>query len=122
MPLIAERLTCYIAALCESIAYVLVERGDIARQLPRNARDELACVVCISTAAREEEAGSEALLVIKFAGHGASNRRLSRTGQAMQPENAVSAIGPVIYLLEEVDARIVKAFWVVSLVCVESRA
>ena len=54
----------------------------------------------------------------------ARNRRLSRAGQAVQPEDArrVLPIGPAVYLFEEVDTRIGKAGWIVlSLVCVERR-
>jgi hypothetical protein len=78
----------------------------------------------ISTASREEEAGSEALLVEVSTGHGARNRRLPRAGEAVQPEDAslVLSVGPAVYVSEKVDAGIGEAGRVVSsLVCVERR-
>ena len=47
------------------------------------------------------------------------NRRLSRAGKAVQPENAplISSINPVVYFLEEADAGVGKASGLV-LLCV----
>jgi len=103
---------------------MLIERGHVVSQLPRNARDKFACIAHISTASREEEAGSETLLVEASTGHGARNCRLPRTGQAVQPEDArrVLPISPVIYVSKKVDAGIKEAGRVVlPLICVERR-
>ena len=62
---------------------MLAKGRYVARQLPRNACDELAGMAYVSTASREEEAGSKALLVEVSTGHGARNRRLPRAGQAV---------------------------------------
>lgn len=78
----------------------------------------------ISTAAREEEACSKALLLEVSASDSARNRRFPSASQAVQPEDAalVSAISPVVYLLEEADTGVGKAGRVVlSLVRVERR-
>ena len=110
LPLITKRLSRNITALCKSIAYELVERGYCARQLHRNTSYKLACMTHISTAAREEEAGSEALLFQVFAGDSARNRRLSCAGQAVQPERGsvhLLSINPMVYVLQKINAR----FW-----------
>ena len=83
LPLVTERLAHNVAPLYESIAYMLVKSRYVTCQLQRNARDEFACMAYISTASREEEAGSETLLVEASTGHGARNCRLPRTGQAI---------------------------------------
>ena len=80
VPLVTERLACNVIMLYNSIANVLVESRYTARKLQRNARDELACMTHISTAAGEEEAGSEALLVEVVAGGSARNGRLPSAG------------------------------------------
>jgi hypothetical protein len=124
LPLIAKRSACNIAPLYESIAYMLFKRWDAARQLQRYARDELACMADISAAAREEETGSEALLVKVCARDSACDRGLSRAGQAVKPEDAtpISSVGPFIDIVKEVDAGIREAERIVlSLVRVERR-
>lgn len=103
---------------------MLLKIRYIVRNLPRNTCDKLACMAHISITAREEEASSQTLLIKVSAGHSACNRRLSRASQAAQSEDAalVSSIGPVVYLLEEVDADVGEAGWIMlSLVCVERR-
>ena len=76
MPLVTERLARNIAALCNSVANVLVKSGYAARKLQRNACDELACMADVTTATREEEAGPKILLLKVFAGNSTSNCRL----------------------------------------------
>ena len=68
-------------------------------------------MVNVSTTSREEEARPETLPPIVFAGHSACNRRLSRAGQAAQPEDAWSIvlISPVVNLLKDVDAGVWEA-------------
>jgi hypothetical protein len=78
LPLVTERLVGNIAALYDGITNVLVKRRYVARQLYGNARNELACMPNISTAAREEKTGAKTPLLVQVcAGDGSRNRRLS---------------------------------------------
>jgi hypothetical protein len=47
----------------------------------------------------------------KRAGNSASDRRLPRASQALQPEDAplILSVRPVVYLFEDVDASVLKA-------------
>ena len=124
LPLVMKRLAGNVATLPHGIANMMLESRYVARQLHRDARDKLASMSDVSAASREEEAGPQALLVEVFTGDGPRNRRLPCASHAVQPEYAavqvVSAVSPVVYLLEKVGAGIGKAEWVVlSLICVE---
>jgi hypothetical protein len=81
------------------------------RKLQSNTREELASMVNISTTSWEEEAGPETALLKVFACDSASNRRLSRPGHAIQPEDAplVLSVSPAEYLLKNVDAGIMES-------------
>jgi hypothetical protein len=64
----------------------------------------------ISTASCEEEAGPEVFLLKVSTGDCAGDRGLSRTCQAIEPEDAalVLFISPVVYLSKKLDASIWK--------------
>jgi hypothetical protein len=117
-PLVAQRLADNVAALCSSVADVLPRRWHAERKLHRDARHELASMANVAAAAREEEAGCEALLVIVPARDRPRDRRLARARQASQPEDAprIRPIRPAVYLVEEVDARVGEAYRLVLLV------
>jgi hypothetical protein len=77
-----------------------------------------------STISREEEARCESALRVVLRGYRLRYSSLARAGQAAQPEDAgrVVAIGPVVYLTQEVDAGVGQAGGVVlALVGVEGR-
>jgi hypothetical protein len=65
----------------------------------------------ISAASCEEEAGTETFLLKVSTGNRAGDRRLSRAGQAVQPEDAalILSISPVVYLSKKLDAGITEA-------------
>jgi hypothetical protein len=95
-----------------------------ARKLERDARDELARVADVSACSREEEARCESALRMVLRGHCVRYRSLAGASQAAQPEDAwrVVAIGPVVYLAQEVDTGVGQAGGVVlALVRVEGR-
>ncbi len=83
MPLVTKRLARNVAALCNSVANVLVDSGYVARKLQRNARDKLVCMADVSAATREEEAGSESLPLKVSAGDRAGNGGLPCAGPAV---------------------------------------
>lgn len=111
LPLVAQRLAGNIAALCCSGADVLACFWHILRELHRDACDELACVADVAAAAREEEAGRQALLVVVAARDGPRDRRLACARQAAQPEDAplIWPVRPAMYLVEEVNACAIEA-------------
>ena len=95
-----------------------------ARELDRDARDELARVADVSACSREEEACGESALRVVTRSYRLRYGRLAGASQAAQPEDAgrVVAIGPVVYLAQEVDAGVGQAGGVVlALVRVEGR-
>ena len=101
---------------------MLTERGHAARQLRRNACNKVTCVAHMSIVLGEEEAGSQAILLKVFTGHGARNSRLSRASQPVQPEDIslVLSVSPGIYISEKGNTGILKADRVMlPLVCVE---
>lgn len=61
--------------------------------------------------------GSETLLIEVFSSNSACNLGVPRAGQAIQPEDTppILPISPVINLSKEVDPRVDKAGWLVSL-------
>jgi hypothetical protein len=81
-------------------------------------------VADVSARPREEEARGESALRVVMRSYRLRYGRLAGASQAAQPEDAgrVVAIGPVVYLTQEVDAGVGQAGGVVlSLVCVERR-
>ena len=111
VPLVTERLSRNVAALRNSVANVLVQSGYTSRKLYGNRRNELASMPNISTTSCEEEASSKTSLVKIFAGDSASNCGFSRTGQAVQPEDAplVFSFSPLIYLSKDLDTGVFEA-------------
>jgi hypothetical protein len=78
----------------------------------------------ISTASREEEAGSKALLVEISPSDSARDCRLPGAGQTIEPEDAsiVLSVSPIVYISDEVDTGVGKAGRIVlSLVCIKGR-
>lgn len=78
----------------------------------------------VSACSREEEARGESALRVVLRSYRLRYGRLAGASQAAQPEDAgrVVAIGPVVYLAQEVDAGVGQAGRVVlSLVRVERR-
>jgi len=65
----------------------------------------------VTAAAREEEAGSETLPIVVPARDRSRDRRLACARQAAQPEDAslVWSLRPVMYLVEDADARLSEA-------------
>jgi hypothetical protein len=107
-----------------SVANLALQAWYAACKLDRNARDELARVADVSARPREEEARCESALRMVLRRYRLRYRRLASTGQTAQPEHArrVVAIGPDVYLAQEVDAGVGQAGRVVlSLVRVEGR-
>ena len=82
-PLVTERLVCNIAVLRYRDTNVTLQSWYIIRKLECNASNELSSVANISTASREEEAGSEPLLLKVIPSNDTNNYRLPRTGQAV---------------------------------------
>ena len=111
LPLIAQRLADNVAALCDSVADVLPRCWHAVRELNRNARHKLACVPHVAAAAREEEARCQSLPVAVPARHRPRDGRLARARQPAQPEDAplICAVRPVVYLVEEGNARVGQA-------------
>jgi hypothetical protein len=111
VPLVAERLTCDVATLCDSVANVLIESGYVVRKLDGDACNELSRVANVSTASREEEAGPETRFMEIVASDSPRNRGLARASQTIQPEETplVLTVSPVKYLSKEVDAGIREA-------------
>lgn len=125
VPLVAERLSCNVTSLCNSVANNVLQTRYAIYQLHCNASDKLSCVANISTASRKKEASPEGFVRRVFDGYRSRHRRLASAGHTAQPEDTRRAfsIGPAVYLLEEADAGIRKASRVVlSLVCVERRS
>ena len=116
LPLVMERLARNIPALRDSFANVLRGGRYANRKLQRNARDKFACVADISTATGKEEAGPKTLLLRVSTGNCTCDGRLPSAGQAIQPENAplIMSGRPIIYVLEEFDAGVLEASWLVS--------
>ena len=110
VPLVPERLSRNIVVLCNSLADVAVE-GGLFRKLYSDTCKELARMADIFPTFREEEAGPETTLLKVFASDGAGYCGLSRSSQAVQPEDAplVLSISPVEYVPENVDAGVVEA-------------
>ena len=107
LPLVAQRLADNVAALSNSVADVLPHCWHAVRELQRDACHELARMANVAAAAREEEARSQALVLKIPARHRPRDSRLARARQPAQPEDAplILAIGPAVYLVEEVNAR-----------------
>ena len=78
MPLIAERQSWDVVALCNSVTDVLTTSWYIVCKLNGDAGDELVRMANISTACLEEKAGSKALLLKVPASNSSRNRRLAR--------------------------------------------
>jgi hypothetical protein len=111
MPLVAQGLAGNVATLCDGLADVLPRRWDAMRKLHCNARDKLACVTDVVATSREEEAGRETFLVVVRTSYGPRDRRFARPRQSAQPEDVslVLPLRPLVYLVEEVDARVWEA-------------
>ena len=111
LPLVAQRLTDNVAALCYSVADMLPRRWHAVRELHCDARHKLACMAYVAATAREEEAGRKTLPIVVPARHRPGNGRLARARQAVQPEDAplVLTVHPAVCLVKEVDARVGKA-------------
>ena len=124
VPLVAHRLVCDIITLRHGVANVLTESRNVIRKLYSNTCGELACMTDVSTASQEEEASPEPLFCKVFASDCTGNRRLSRAGQAVQPEDArrILPISPYLYFLKKIDAGVLKAGrFVLSMVRIEGR-
>jgi len=111
LPLIAQRLAGNVAALFNGIVDTLPQCWHAVRKLHRDARNELACMADVAAVAREEEAGCETLPVVVPARDRPRDCRLTRPCQAAQPEDAslVLSLSPVVYLVEEANARVGEA-------------
>ena len=111
LPLVAQRKADNVAALRNSVADVLPRCRHALRKLHRDACHKLARVPRVAAAAREEEARCETLPVVVPARHGPRDGRLARARLPAQPEDVplVWPIRPVVYLIEQSDARVGQA-------------
>ncbi len=89
------------------MAYVRLQRRHRRRQLHGDGGDKLARTGEVAATAREEEAGAEQLLDGALVRDRASDGRLARAGEAVEPENVARVVrfGPRHDVLEEGHTR-----------------